>query len=242
MITVATIVEGDGEVAAVPILLRRLSAWKTPATAANVLRPIRVRRDRFLNREDEFRRHLLLAANKCGQDGWVLVPLDADDDCPAKLGPKTLRRARAVISHRRVSVVLANREFEAWLIAAAESLEGQRGFRFASSKAEEGADSIRDAKGWMRERMARRTVRTGRSPISRLFPPGWTWQRRSGTADRFGSSVANGTGSRVEGLLGYSSLATVSASWIAWSIGGPGGKRDPGLPPSTGRCRRSSAV
>ena len=45
--------------------------------------PIRVRRDQFLNRDKEFSRHLSLAAGKCGEDGWILILLDADDDCPA---------------------------------------------------------------------------------------------------------------------------------------------------------------
>jgi hypothetical protein len=50
-VKVAAIVEGDGEVAAVPVLLRRLGAWRTPTVFTEVLLPIRVRRDRFLNRE-----------------------------------------------------------------------------------------------------------------------------------------------------------------------------------------------
>lgn len=64
MISVASIVEGDGEVAALPVLLRRLSDWRTPGVPVTLLKPIRVHRDRFLRRDDEFRRHLLLAANK----------------------------------------------------------------------------------------------------------------------------------------------------------------------------------
>ncbi len=121
MIPVAAIVEGDGEVAALPVLLRRLGSWLPQRLPAQVLTPIRVRRDRFLNRTEEFRRMLLLAAAKCGPDGWVLVLLDADDDCPARLGPQILERAQAVVPHRPLSVVLANREFEAWHLAAAES-------------------------------------------------------------------------------------------------------------------------
>lgn len=152
MITVASIVEGDGEVAALPILLRRLNEWRTPDTAVQALPPIRVHRDRFLNRDEEFSRHLLLAAAKCGEDGWILVLLDADDDCPAELGAQILERARACIQHRRVSVVLANKEYEAWFIAAAKSLDGQRGFSFQSEDDIE-AEHRRDAKGWMRKRM-----------------------------------------------------------------------------------------
>lgn len=146
---VAAIVEGDGEVAALPILLRRLGEWKTPGVWAQILPPIRVHRDRFLNREEEFCRHLLLAAAKCGEDGWIIILLDADDDCPAELGIKILERAHVCIPHRRVSVVLANREYEAWFIAAAESLDGQRGFSFDPTEIID-AETPRDAKGWIK--------------------------------------------------------------------------------------------
>ncbi|MDX2298410.1 MAG: DUF4276 family protein [Xanthomonadaceae bacterium] len=152
MIAIASIVEGDGEVAALPVLLRRLaSAWSSAATVVP-LQPIRVRRDKFLNKEDEFRRQLLLAAAKSGDDGWVLIVLDADDDCPASLGLQTYDRARQHIPHRRLSVVFANREFEAWFIAAARSLQGVRGFSLGSDERIQ-AESHRNAKGWMREHM-----------------------------------------------------------------------------------------
>ena len=158
MSAVASIVEGDGEVAALPILLRRLGDWLTPDQAVNVLPPIRVRRDRLINRDDEFRRHLLLAAAKCADSGWILVLLDADDDCPAELGAQLLARASAVVPHRRVSVVLANREFEAWFIAAAASLTGQRSFVFDVSHRVD-AEVPRNAKGWVERRMSSRAYR-----------------------------------------------------------------------------------
>ena len=153
MTAVATIVEGDGEVAALPVLLRRIGEWQTPGHFVQVLPPIRVHRDRFLNREEEFQRHLSLASAKCGVDGWVLVLLDADDDCPAEAGKHLLERARTCIPHRRISVVLANREYEAWFIAAAASLHGQRGFSFCPEDAID-AERPRDAKGWIKTRMA----------------------------------------------------------------------------------------
>jgi hypothetical protein len=153
MNTVVAIVEGDGEVAALPILLRRINQWRGPANLVEVARPIRVRKDRFLNRDDEFNRHLLLAAAKCGEAGWVLVLLDADDDCPAEKAPKLLARACACLPHRRVSVVLAKREFEAWFIAAAASLNGCRGFSFEGSNAVD-AELPRNAKLWVKQRMA----------------------------------------------------------------------------------------
>lgn len=158
MTSIASIVEGDGEVSALPVLLRRVGAWQSPEKYFNVLPPIRVRRDRFLNREEEFRRMLLLAAAKCGESGWILVLLDADDDCPAELGAQVLERARGVIPHRRVSVVLANREYEAWFLASAASLHGHHGFVFDFPKHFD-AERPRDAKGWIAERMTSGTYR-----------------------------------------------------------------------------------
>lgn len=153
MMSVASIVEGDGEVAALPVLVRRLSEWR-PARHGyvNPLAPIRVHKDRFLNREDEFRKQLLLAAAKCGDQGWILVILDADDDCPATLAAEISRRARQYVSHRRLSVVIANREYEAWFIAASQSLDGSRGFRYPAAGAVD-AETPRDAKGWIRRNM-----------------------------------------------------------------------------------------
>jgi hypothetical protein len=152
VITIAAIVEGAGEVAALPILLRRINGWRTPDVLLQAPRPIRVHRDRFLNRDDEFRRHLLLAAAKCGETGWILVLLDADDNCPAELGKTIQRRAETYVPHRRVSVVLANREYEAWFIAAAESLASQRGFAYKPADAID-AEATRDAKGWIKAHM-----------------------------------------------------------------------------------------
>ena len=152
MISIASIVEGHGEVQALPVLLRRMSEWISPDVSIAVLTPIRVQRDRFLNREEEFRRQLQLAAAKSGETGWVLILLDADDDCPASFAAGVLQRAQECIPHRRVSVVLAKREYEAWFIAAARSLDGARGFRWREND-EVDAELPRDAKGWMGHRM-----------------------------------------------------------------------------------------
>ena len=154
MTLVASSVEGDGEVAALPVLLRRLAEWKTPDFYVQVLPPIRVRKDRFLNRAEEFSRHLQLAAAKCGDDGWILVLLDADDDCPATKSAEILAQGRIVVPHRRIAVVLANREYEAWFIAAAASLQGFRNFQTQPGDEFGEAETPRNAKGWIGERIA----------------------------------------------------------------------------------------
>ena len=153
MTAVASIVEGDGEVAALPILLRRLSQWRGAANYVDVLTPIRVYKDRFLNRPEEFSRHLKLAAAKCGDAGWILILFDADDDCPAQKGALVLAQAKTIVPHRRVAVVLANREYEAWFIAGAKSLNGCRGFQYLEEDSLIDPDVPRNAKAWVRDRM-----------------------------------------------------------------------------------------
>lgn len=153
MVPVAPIVEGHGEVHALPLLLRRISDWLTPEFAADILHPIRIHRDRFINRDEEFSRILALAAAKAGEGGRILIILDADDDCPAVLENQILARARQKVPHRQLSVVMANREYEAWFIAAAPSLDGQRGFALRAGDELVDPESPRDAKGWMKSRM-----------------------------------------------------------------------------------------
>lgn len=50
-------------------------------------------------------------------------------------------------------MVLANREYEAWFIAAAESLNGCRGFQSHANDVQVDPEIPRNAKGWVRERM-----------------------------------------------------------------------------------------
>ncbi|MBV8046542.1 MAG: DUF4276 family protein [Paludibacterium sp.] len=153
MTAVVTVVEGDGEVQALPILLRRLTEWYAPGEYINIPTPIRVRKDRFINKEDEFKKHLLLAAAKCNveEGDWVLILLDADDDCPVVLADQIKNRASAYIPYVHVSVVIAKREYEAWFIAAAPSLNGARGFIYDGIQMD--AEEPRNAKGWMSEHM-----------------------------------------------------------------------------------------
>lgn len=121
-LTLSSIVEGHGEVQAVPILLRRLGQRLAAGLSLNINPPLRIKRDRFLQNQFEFARHVELAARKATPAGAVLILLDAHDDCPAELGPQLLKRAREVRSDVRIAVVLARREFEAWFLAAAVSL------------------------------------------------------------------------------------------------------------------------
>jgi hypothetical protein len=162
---IAVIVEGHGEVQAVPVLLRRVLALRDPATAWEVKPPIRVHRDKFINDTYEFRRHLLLAAGKAGGNGAVLVILDADDDCPKRLGPELRERAVRIASHIAIHVVLANREYEAWFLACADALAGHRGLPSDLAPPED-PEGIRGAKEWLSKRMGGYDPRLDQAPLT----------------------------------------------------------------------------
>ena len=90
--TIQPIVEGHGEVAAVPVLLRRLLA-EARITGVDVGRPIRRTRSQLATQEG-LARSIALARIQpnCAA---ILVLFDGDDDCPALLGPVAQRWANA---------------------------------------------------------------------------------------------------------------------------------------------------
>ncbi|WP_375755367.1 DUF4276 family protein [Corallococcus exercitus] len=145
------IVEGHGEVVAAPVLVRRLAQWLAPEIHPDVLLPHRIPRGQLV-KEDELRRAIELTARRVGDEGRILVLLDADKDLPCALGPRLLTWARAQRSNRLISVVVAQCEYEAWFLTAAESLRGQRGLP-TSLSAPPQPERVRDAKGWLGSHM-----------------------------------------------------------------------------------------
>lgn len=151
---IAAIVEGHGEMEAVPVLVRRIVASFDAALNVTVL-PWRVSASN-LRRSGELERHIELAARQLGGKGGILILLDCDWDggCPKVDGPALQEKAAGVRRDLPISVVLANREFESWFLAAAESLRGKR--RLAEDLASpENPESIRGAKEWLSDRMPR---------------------------------------------------------------------------------------
>jgi hypothetical protein len=186
----AVVVEGHGEVQAVPILLRRIGNMQDEPIHVDVPTPIRTKRDRFLRNNEEFRRVLLLAAAKAGDNGGVLILMDADNDCPAQLGPETLARAEEIVGHKPIGVVLAKREYEAWFLAAAESLAGKRGLPDPLASPHD-PEAVGGAKEWLTRQMegSRAYHETlDQPPLTQIFDINMA-RGRSSSLDKFTRDV-----------------------------------------------------
>jgi hypothetical protein len=151
--TVACIVEGHGEIRAVPILIQRLVGLVNPNLWAIIPRPIRQPGGTLLS-SGGLEKAVELAVCGLTEPGLVLIILDSEDICPKEVAPLLLARAERVAAGRRqVAVVLAHREFECWFIAAAKSLAGHSGLP-PDLIAPPDPESIRGAKEWLRRNMA----------------------------------------------------------------------------------------
>jgi hypothetical protein len=147
--TIACIVEGQGDVQSIPLIVRRI------ADASEVydvtIRPIRISRSKLV-RPGELERAVELGAREAGAGGGVLLVVDADDDCPRNLGPTLQQRAQNARPDFATGIVLANKEKEAWYIAAIESLRGRRGLAADVTRPAD-PEGIRGAKEWIGARM-----------------------------------------------------------------------------------------
>ncbi len=150
---IAAIVEGHGECEAVPILIRRIAQTIDPGFLPKVLSPLRVPAARLL-KEGEIERSVNLAGRKLQGRGGIVIIVDCDwqNGCPAEDGPVLLKRAFATRGDLPIAVVLAKREFEAWFLAAAESLRDKFGLP-GNLESPGDPESIRGAKEWLSDRM-----------------------------------------------------------------------------------------
>ncbi|MBI4863186.1 MAG: DUF4276 family protein [Candidatus Riflebacteria bacterium] len=157
---IVPIVEGQSEVESVPVLIRRLLGPAQSGTVA-VRRPIRAKRN-LIVKPGELERTLQLACRQPGCAG-VLLLLDADDDCPATLGPALLRRMQAAHGDDPCRAVIAKAEFEAWFLASMQSLRGCRGIDASAARPDD-PEAIRSAKAQVSRHMPNRYVEVEDQP------------------------------------------------------------------------------
>jgi len=126
---IVPIVEGHGEVQALPILLRRVWTELLGGVFTDVLAPIRSHRDQLTQAENaalhkavSLAAEKLRSADRVPMPGLILILIDAEDDLACSLGPELLNRARGYRSDTDVTCVIANHCYETWFAASADSL------------------------------------------------------------------------------------------------------------------------
>lgn len=143
------IVEGQGEEAAVPLLLRRLRD-EAQAWGLEVARPHRRRRTQLV-KKDSLQTAVSVAALREDCAG-ILVIFDADDNCPKELAPTLEEWAKEAAGGKACAVVMANREYEAWFLASIEAMRGKGAIRIDAISHPD-PEAPRDAKGEVERRM-----------------------------------------------------------------------------------------
>jgi hypothetical protein len=146
---IQTIVEGQGDETAVPLLLRRLQA-EAQAWELQFARPHRRRRNQLV-KKDSLQTAVRVAALRDDCRG-ILVLMDADDDCPLELAPVLEEWAREAARGKACAVVMANREYEAWFLGSIEALRSTS-LVLPDAISHPFPETPRDAKGELESRM-----------------------------------------------------------------------------------------
>lgn len=158
---VVPIVEGHGEQKAIRVLLDRTWRELLGGEYLAVLSPFRVPRGKLVH-EGELERAVRYAAKKLDDGGgrdeleagsaFVLVLLDADKDPVCDL-VQTMHDRLPDRSDLEVSLVVANKEYETWFVAAAESLAPLLSLKEDEAYPSD-PEAQRQGKKWIADRMA----------------------------------------------------------------------------------------
>lgn len=144
---IAAVVEGHGEVKAVPILLRRI-AEDLGVYDCEIRTPHRIGRDHMTGAKMVSAVRIQRAV--VGEDGLVIVLYDSDDDEPEATIEATITALRSASCD--AAVFVAVREFESWLLADIESLRGSDSIRDDASF-DDDPERPRDAAGRLEDLM-----------------------------------------------------------------------------------------
>ena len=169
---IVPIVEGPGDKAAAPILLRRVLHERLRRYDVRVLQPKSANgKPRLVKRLENF----LGYARITPECAAVLVLIDADEECPRELGAELARRARAIGVGIPIAVVCAKPEYENWFLASDQTFCGD-------------VEEYRGAKEWLSRKMPR-GLAYKETTISYSFPPPLISKRRLQLRGPFAGSV-----------------------------------------------------
>ena len=149
-VTLGLIVEGHGEEEAAPTLIRHIA--RSFSFHASIKFAVRRVPKSQLVQPGELERAVEALTRQIGRNQPFLILLDADDDCPKDLAENLRARCQTEHADVRISIVIAKREYEAWFLAAAKSLAGQRGLAEQLDPPID-PESVQGAKEWLTAHM-----------------------------------------------------------------------------------------
>lgn len=161
MTRLGLIVEGQTEVGALTVLVRRLAEESDRVVVAE--RPFRVKRTQIV-RPGEVERSVSRLVQTRAADG-ILLLVDADDD-PWETLEQRLQERGQVTSPVPFFAVTAQPTFESWFLAAKPSLRGVRGIRAVADVPAEGPEGVRNGAARLTANMDgnRRYLKTDDAP------------------------------------------------------------------------------
>ena len=153
MTTIVPVVEGPGDVAALPVLLDRILWERYERTdivvAHGKSRVVSANGESKLKKDlEKFLRH---AQNKPECDA-ILVLLDTDVDCPVELARNLLQRCTQLGLTIPVEIVCAHREYESWFLTSLDTIRGHRGITESATLTRD-AEDVPDPKRWLTDQM-----------------------------------------------------------------------------------------
>ena len=153
MLTIVPVVEGDGDVAALPELLVRILQEKYNRYDVFVLqgKTAVVKTNGRQNLEKKLDKFLRHAQNKpnCGA---ILILVDADIDCPVTLAQQLSQRCDQIGTKCPVQIVCAYRSYESWFLASLNTIKGQHGIPNTASLVND-PESVLNPKQWLGDQM-----------------------------------------------------------------------------------------
>ena len=157
----APIVEGHGEVNAFRDLINKIITACGGTTYPIIGNVWRVSRDGIVKpgELEEKAQNAILQAESlpglpAGTRAKLIVLLDAEDDCPAELGPSLRERLVTRFTYNPISVSFAKHEYESWFIASLETV-AELAHIAPDTAIPPDLEEIPGAKEWLRHRMPR---------------------------------------------------------------------------------------
>ena len=164
-LTIAPIVEGYGEEDAIRPLITNIIVSSEGTIYPRIVSPYRLPWGSIVNRPDELERAARIVLREGGPNSRLLVLLDADECCPALLGPELHHRLASRFPDVPVSVSVADWEYESWFVASAESIANHVGGSL-EFEVPDNIEAIQDAKGWLERNILNGRYRETRDQAS----------------------------------------------------------------------------